>query len=136
VDANGNCQVLCAATRGERVLLSYSVDLARAGAFTAPVAATLVCECDADYNRKVNLTVALQNTVQHRGVQHVTLEVRPPLRCVCEARRRASRLPQVTQPSTPEHCTPVCVLRRSARRARAAAAAEVRREGVVHTAAQ
>lgn len=76
VDTNGNCQILAPALRGERVVMTYSVDLAKQGGFVPPVAASLVCECDADYNKKVNLTVVLRNNIAHRGVQFVTLEVR------------------------------------------------------------
>jgi hypothetical protein len=76
VDSNGNCQILAPATRGERVLMTYSVDLAKQGNFVAPVSATLVCECDADYNKKVNITVVVQNNVGKRGVQYVNIEVR------------------------------------------------------------
>ena len=76
VDSNGNCQILAPATRGERVLMTYSVDLAKQGNFTAPVSATLVCECDADYNKKVNITVVVKNNASKRGVQYVNVEVR------------------------------------------------------------
>ena len=69
------------------MLMTYSVDLAKQGNFAAPVAATLVCECDADYNKKVNITVVLRNNAAHRGVQHATLEVQSPLfrllQCAC-----------------------------------------------------
>lgn len=79
MDSNGNCQLLATATRGERVLMTYSADLAKQGTFTSPVVASLVCECDADYNKKVNVTVVVRNTVSHRGVPFVTLDVCPSL---------------------------------------------------------
>jgi hypothetical protein len=57
--------------------MTYSVDLAKQGTFVAPVSASIVCECDPDYNKKVNITVNVNNNVSHRGVQYVNLEVRP-----------------------------------------------------------
>ena len=67
------------------MLMTYSVDLQKRGNFTSPLAASLVCECDADYNKKVNITVVIRNNVPHRGVQFVTVEVRgcPPHWLLC-----------------------------------------------------
>jgi hypothetical protein len=64
------------AMRGERVIMTYSVDLAKQGAFVPLVGASLVCECDPDYNKKVNITVVIRNNVAHRGIQFVNMEAR------------------------------------------------------------
>jgi hypothetical protein len=63
------------ALRGERVIMTYSVDLAKQGAFVPLVDASLVCECDVDYDKKVNITVVIRNNVTHRGIQFVNMEV-------------------------------------------------------------
>ena len=82
VDANGNCQVVAPTARGERVLMTYSADLAARGSFRPPVAATCVCECDPDYHKKVNITLTLTTTTSKRGAQYITIEARF-LRCLC-----------------------------------------------------
>ena len=80
VDDNGFCQLKATAFRGENVLMTYTVDLAKQSAFVPPISASLVCECDSEYNKKVNIIVQITNNLSHRGVQHLSLQVRarPP----------------------------------------------------------
>eukprot|EP00892_Ulva_mutabilis_P007478 jgi/Ulvmu1/5101/UM021_0118.1 len=78
LDDNGYCQLKAPALRGEYVLMTYSVDLVKQGQFVPPVSASVVCECDQEYNKKVNLTVMLTNNILHRGVQHLSLELPLP----------------------------------------------------------
>lgn len=76
VDDNGYCQLKAPALRGEYVLMTYSVDLVKQGQFVPPVSASVICECDQEYNKKVNLTVMLTNNIAQRGAQQLALEVR------------------------------------------------------------
>lgn len=75
VDESGYCQLRAPALRGEYVLMTYSVDLVKQGQFVPPISASVVCECDPEYDKKVNLTVMLTNNISHRGAQHLALEV-------------------------------------------------------------
>ena len=77
MDDNGYCQLKAPALRGEYVLMTYSVDLVKQGQFVPPVSASVVCECDQEYNKKVNVTVMLTNNISQRGAQHLSLEVWP-----------------------------------------------------------
>jgi hypothetical protein len=75
VDDNGFCQLKAPAFRGENVLMTYTVDLAKQSAFVPPISASVVCECDAEYNKKVSIIVQITNNLSHRGVQHLSLQV-------------------------------------------------------------
>ena len=61
MDDNGYCQLKAPALRGEYVLMTYSVDLVKQGQFVPPVSASVVCECDQEYNKKVNVTADKQH---------------------------------------------------------------------------
>lgn len=110
VDDNGYCQLKAPALRGEYVLMTYSVDLVKQGQFVPPVSASVVCECDQEYNKKVSLTVMLTNNIPQRGAQHLSLEVRPLSPLLGSILLCVTIIPQVANLFAPR----LCARRRSA----------------------